>query len=634
MRGDILLTRAYHKKSAQKISKVLIPKILSTPTKYAISICGESGSGKTEITEELYKILVKNNIKTISLHQDDYFRHPPKTNHNLRRKDLSLVGPSEVKLHLLNNNIKRFKDPRTVKFQKPLVYFNKNRIGKETLKCHNAKVILVDGTYTGFLKHIDKKIFLARAYKDTARTRALRKRDTLDDSTDKILAIEHKIISQQKKLADIIVEKDYKVKFRAKLKTKKHIKRICMLSVHGYISAAPTLGKTDTGGQVTYVLELSKALAQKGVKVDIYTRQFQGKRNIEYVSRNVRIVRIPCGGKKFIPKEKILPFLDTFIKNMEKFIKKERLNYDIIHSHYWDAGYVAMKLSERANYFFVHTFHSLGAWKKELMGGNPEKMEKLYRFRQRIKHEKAIFKKVKGLVMTSPEMINISKRFYNYTGKNHVVLPAGVNTSFFRPLKNNEQNKKIDVPKNYIFWVGRFDTNKGLLYLLRGFTKTIQKAKDLFLVIGGGSQNPKSTEKRLKTELKKFITAHHIKNHIFFTRHIKDDLMTSYYRKAKFFVLPSKFEPFGMTAAEAMACGTPLIVSSKAGIIKYLRNKHNCIVVNPANSQELSDSFLALNRDQNLREKIAKNGLSIAKNEFSWQKIAEKSLLFYSTLSK
>ncbi|MFH1395086.1 MAG: glycosyltransferase [Candidatus Omnitrophota bacterium] len=634
MHGDVLLTRAYHKKSAQKISKFLIPKILSTSTKCVISICGESGSGKTEITEELYKILIKNNIKTISLHQDDYFRYPPKTNHNLRRKDLSLVGLSEVKLHLLNNNIKRFKDITTVKFQKPLVYFNENRIGKETLKCHDAKVMLIDGTYTGFLKHVDKKIFLTRSYKDTARTRVIRKRDAIDSFTNKILAIEHKIIPQQKKLADIIVKKDYKVKFRAKPKTKKHIKRICMLSIHGYVDAHPTLGKTDTGGQVTYVLELSKALAQKGIKVDIYTRQFQNKRTTEHVCRNVRIIRIPCGGKKFIPKEKLFPFLDTFMKNMEKFIKKEQLNYDIIHSHYWDAGYVAMKLSERTGYFFVHTFHSLGAWKKELMGGNSEKMEKLYRFRQRIKHEKTIFKKVKGLVMTSREMINISKRFYKYTGKNNIVLPAGVNTNFFHPLKKNETNKKIDVPQNYIFWVGRFDTNKGLLYLLRGFTKTIKKAKDLFLVIGGGSQTPKPTEKRLKNELNKFIAENHIKNRIFFTRHIKDELMPSYYRKAKFFVLPSTFEPFGMTAAEAMACGTPLIVSDQAGIIKYLRNKHNCIIVNPANSQGLSNSFLLLNHNQNLRSKIAKNGLKIAKNEFSWHKIAEKSLLFYSTLLK
>jgi len=632
MLGDVLVTRQYHKKSAKKIANTLIDEIHSTPSKYVISISGESGSGKTEIAEELLKILTKNNINCITIHQDDYFRHPPKTNHKMRRLHLPRVGLSEVKQHLLNRHILRFKDPQTLKFQKPLVHFKENRIEKETIKCSGAKVLILDGTYTGFLKHVDKKIFLSRSYKDTSRTRKIRKRDTIDAFTGKILKIEHKIISKQKHIADIVIDKNYTVSSCRKSRSKKEIKRICMLSVHGYVDPEPTLGKTDTGGQVTYVLGLSKALARQGKKVDIYTRQFAGKKHIEKVSRNVRIIRIPCGGKYFIQKEKLFPYLATYIRNMKKFIKKEQLTYDIIHSHYWDAGYVAMKLAESAGYFFVHTFHSLGAWKKELMGGSAAEMEKLYRFKERIKHEKEIFKSVKALVMTSREMIKISKKFYNYAGKNDIVLPAGVNTKIFKPLKKHEKERKIDVPQNYIFWVGRFDTNKGLLYLLRGFHKTISKAKDLFLVIGGGSKHPKSKEKRLKKELQTFINETQIKNRVFFTQHIKDELMPAYYRRAKFFVLPSKFEPFGMTAAEAMACGCPLVVSKHAGITKYLKNKRDCLAVNPTNTKDLSWAFNILNRNHTFRKKLAKNGMKIAKNEFSWEKIAAESLDFYSTL--
>ncbi len=55
-------------------------------------------------------------------------------------------------------------------------------------------------------------------------------------------------------------------------------KHIAMLSTHGYFDPIPLLGETDTGGQVLYVLELSKALARKGIKVDIYTRWFDHNR--------------------------------------------------------------------------------------------------------------------------------------------------------------------------------------------------------------------------------------------------------------------------------------------------------------------------------------------------------------------
>ena len=55
----------------------------------------------------------------------------------------------------------------------------------------------------------------------------------------------------------------------------KSLNRICMLNPQGYVSYPPPLGKTDTGGQIVYVLELGKALAKKGIKVDIFTRAFE-----------------------------------------------------------------------------------------------------------------------------------------------------------------------------------------------------------------------------------------------------------------------------------------------------------------------------------------------------------------------
>ncbi|RKY41915.1 MAG: hypothetical protein DRP85_04505 [Candidatus Makaraimicrobium thalassicum] len=632
MRGDKLVIRKGHVKAAQELGKILTPEILSSDSRYVISISGESGSGKTEIAHEITKILKENKIRSVTLHQDDYFRHPPKTNYRMRRKDLTLVGTSEVKLALMNKHITRFKDPKTVKLRKPLVHFDEDKIREETIRCKTARVMIIEGTYTALLKNIDKKIFLRHTYKHTLGTRQVRKREKIDKFDEKILTIEHGIISRHAKLADIVAREDYSLIIKHRPKIRKKIKRICMLTAHGYVDPKPILGKTDTGGQVTYVLELATALAKKGVKVDIYTRRFQHRKAIEQVSKNVRIIRIPCGGNRFIPKEKLFPHLDTFINRMERFIKNKGLKYDILHSHYWDAGYVAMKLSERLDYFFVHTFHSLGAWKREQMGGDPVKMEKLYGFKQRIQYEKMIFKKVRALVMTSSDMVKLSKKFYNYTSRKHVVLPAGVNTDVFHPLKKGKKEKKIDVPQNYIFWVGRFATNKGLDYLLRAFAEVVTKAKDLFLIIGGGSTKPEPEEKKLRKRLEKIIIKTQIKNRVFFTRHIKDKLMPSYYRKARFFVLPSKFEPFGMTAAEAMACGTALIVSNRAGIRKYLKTGHNCLIVNPSNKKDLSRAFQTLNRDHVLRRRIAKRGLKIARREFSWTKLAETSMSFYDNM--
>jgi len=57
--------------------------------------------------------------------------------------------------------------------------------------------------------------------------------------------------------------------------SKENFKSIALLSTHGFFDPVPKLGRTDTGGQVVYVLEMAKAMAKKGIKVDIYTRWFE-----------------------------------------------------------------------------------------------------------------------------------------------------------------------------------------------------------------------------------------------------------------------------------------------------------------------------------------------------------------------
>src|SRR6187402_2164425 len=81
---------------------------------------------------------------------------------------------------------------------------------------------------------------------------------------------------------------------RSFLAAKSALPRIAMVSTHGFVAANPPLGAADTGGQVVYVLELSKKLALLGYQVDIWTRRFEDQPEIEPVSDRVRIIRIPC----------------------------------------------------------------------------------------------------------------------------------------------------------------------------------------------------------------------------------------------------------------------------------------------------------------------------------------------------
>jgi mannosylfructose-phosphate synthase len=144
----------------------------------------------------------------------------------------------------------------------------------------------------------------------------------------------------------------------------KNINSILMISSHGYVAAEPELGKPDTGGQVVYVLELAKRFSRLGKHVDMITRRFEDQPEFDEINDNFRIWRIPFGGKKFIRKEDMHDHLANFTTNALAAIRKQGTQYDIVYSHYWDAGWSGQKIAEELGIPHVHTPHSIGWWKK------------------------------------------------------------------------------------------------------------------------------------------------------------------------------------------------------------------------------------------------------------------------------
>jgi mannosylfructose-phosphate synthase len=409
-------------------------------------------------------------------------------------------------------------------------------------------------------------------------------------------------------------------------------KQIAMLSTHGYFDPVPTLGITDTGGQVVYVLELSKALARKGIKVDIYTRWFdQSKAQIDPVPGypDVRVIRIPCGEWEFVPKEFIYDLLPELSTNMIRFISMNNLNYDLFHAHYVDAGIVMLDV---ASYFEKPAFftpHSLGAWKRDQMGGNQDEMEKKFNFKHRIEEEIRIFRKVKGQTMTSTVQLEKLNSLYDFHAENIEIIPPGVDIYRYRMLRASEQIIQTSLPEKYILNVSRIDSNKGHDLLLNAFAKVVNETGNIHLIIGGGSTHPKQREIEIFEMMKKIISEKKMSERVRIVGYIADEMMLPYYQNAMIFVLPSIFEPFGMTTQEAMACGCPVIASKFGGIRNAITHEKNGLLVDPQNEEEFADSIRMLVSDEVLRKRIGKAGSVLIRNEYSWEAIADRFLDFY-----
>jgi uridine kinase len=213
MKGDKLILLDHHIRVASEIVSHLIKDIQMKKNRYIITIAGESGSGKSEIGKAIQDELKKIEIKSVLLGQDDYFILPPKSNDQKRREDPEWLGPHiEVKLDVLEKNLKdAIQGIR--KIYKPLVDYDKNTIEEEIIDLDGIEVLIVEGTYTSLLKHVDTRIFICRNWMDTLEHRQIRKRgnEVGDPFIEKVLCIEHKIVAGHKQLADVLISKDYKV---------------------------------------------------------------------------------------------------------------------------------------------------------------------------------------------------------------------------------------------------------------------------------------------------------------------------------------------------------------------------------------------------------------------------------------
>ena len=189
---------------------------------------------------------------------------------------------------------------------------------------------------------------------------------------------------------------------------------------------------------------------------------------------------------------------------------------------------------------------------------------------------------------------------------NVTVTPNGVNRSFFHP---NARQATFDLPERYVLFVGTLEPRKNLNLLLQTWNEIKDDFKEAWLIIAG-----------VRGSVFKPLNVSQSVERVRFLGYVEDEVLAGLYADATMFVLPSQDEGFGLPILEAMASGTPVIVSDRgalpelvgdAGLIFCLSNP---VGLNNALEECLSDSKLRL--------ALSEKGLARAER-FSWQATAD-----------
>ena len=404
--------------------------------------------------------------------------------------------------------------------------------------------------------------------------------------------------------------------------------RVMMISTHGYVSGEVEFGKPDTGGQVVYVLELAKSMAKFGYQVDILTRRFEDQPAQEQVDDGVQILRVPCGGPDFIPKEVLCEEIPEWVENATEMIGEEQRQYRFINSHYWDAGLAGMALAHRLQVPHIHTPHSVGAWKRQNMDGDPDALEKQYNFNKRVKEERIIYRDCDGVIATTTQQreILLGGDYGVSLDKVSVIPPGYDDTKYFPVSDATKQALKTQYgyEGRIVLALGRIARNKGYDLLIKAMPAVLERHEDARLMLAIGSTEPNEAEQAMVQSYIDLAEELGICERVIFHDYIPDEEMPDYYRMADVFCLCSRYEPFGMTAVEAMACGTPAVVTTEGGLWERLDWGLNALYANPFDPYSYGSAIHHILQHRKVAEQISRNGSHRARADFTWIGIAQQ----------
>jgi glycosyltransferase involved in cell wall biosynthesis len=221
---------------------------------------------------------------------------------------------------------------------------------------------------------------------------------------------------------------------------------ILLMSVHGLIRGDnPELGRdSDTGGQVTYILDLARSFARhpRVGRVDLVTRLIEDSKisadyaePLEDLGGGARIVRIPFGPRRYLRKESLWPYLDTLADRTLAYLRQEGSVPDLIHGHYADSAYAGSLIAGLLDIPFVFTGHSLGRERLRRLrdgGMDSETIEKRYQISRRIEAEETALDTAVFVVASTNQEIDEQYSLYDdFESKRMLVIPPGIDTDRF-----------------------------------------------------------------------------------------------------------------------------------------------------------------------------------------------------------
>ncbi|MFM1757459.1 MAG: hypothetical protein RL193_36 [Actinomycetota bacterium] len=401
--------------------------------------------------------------------------------------------------------------------------------------------------------------------------------------------------------------------------------KVALVMVH--TSPLEQAGIGDAGGMNIYVIESAKRMAAGGVDVDIFTRRIRDEQPevIEY-EKGIRIIHLnlPVGVKK----EEIPSLIPAMAEEFKKKVHGQ--GYQIIHSHYWISGKVAMPAAKEFGIPLVHTMHTMARVKNAALaeGENAEPMI-------RVQGESQIVEAANALIANTDAEAASLVSLYDACPDNVAVVAPGVDLYNFTPnRKDARKNLGLDATKLIVSFVGRIQPHKGPEVLIRAINEMMghnpELRAQLQVLITGGASGVRNHEDIRLRELVNWLKLDDV---IKFLDPVSREKLPDLYRASDLVCVPSYSESFGLVALEAQACGTPVVASAVGGLRTAVADGISGVLVDGHNPKAWSSVIARLLMEPQRRILLSLGAVEHA-SHFGWDATARGTLDVYDRLIK
>jgi D-inositol-3-phosphate glycosyltransferase len=403
--------------------------------------------------------------------------------------------------------------------------------------------------------------------------------------------------------------------------------RIAIISDHASPLAAP--GGVDCGGQNVYVAQLARELARAGHLVDVFTRRdAPDQRQVVRWIDNIRVIHVPAGPPRYVPKEQMLPHVDAFARYVTRFARRQGGAYDIVHANFFMSGMVAQHLKQTLGLPFVITFHALGRVRR-LAQGTADTFPIA-----RMRIEATLMRAADRIIAECPQDRYDMERLYGAPLSRIAVTPCGFAPDELWPVPMHEARARLglDEGRFVVLQLGRMVPRKGVDTVIQGVAMLRHRygVDAQLLVVGGDTSGAVPGDTLELARLRGVAADLGVGAHVRFTGQQPRAVLRDYYSAANVFASTPWYEPFGITPVEAMACARPVIGAEVGGIKSTVNDSVTGYLIPSRDPEALAERLARLHRHPELARAMGEAGRRRACEHYTWRHVATQLAAIYA----